>query len=102
MALDLHGKARLKSQYSTLDAGGQLRAASCELRARCAIIHHTGYRYRMIPDTGCRYRIQTQAKGQKARHWLVLKEIIRAAPCFLFFSACVGMVLVNNISARKI
>jgi hypothetical protein len=38
--------------------------------------------------------------GKKRRYWLVLKEIIRAAPCF--FSACAGMVLVNNISARKI
>jgi hypothetical protein len=37
--------------------------------------------------------------GQKRRYWLGLKEIIRAAPPF--FSACAGMVLVNNTSARK-
>jgi hypothetical protein len=49
------------------------------------------------PWTSCAI---TQAKSGDIDSLLVLKEIIRAAPCL--FSACVGMVLVNNISARKI
>jgi hypothetical protein len=48
------------------------------------------------------HRSQDQLRdhtGKKRRYWLVIKEIIRAAPCF--FPACDGMVLVNNTSARK-
>jgi hypothetical protein len=48
---------------------------------------HTSYR---MQHTG--YRIQDT--GKKRRYWLVLKEIVRAARCPLFFSSCVGMVLV--------
>jgi hypothetical protein len=36
--------------------------------------------------------------GRKRRYWLVLKEIIRAAPCFCLR---VLALAVNNISARK-
>jgi hypothetical protein len=40
-------------------------------------------------------------RSQKARYWLVLKEIIRTAFCF-FLRVLASCVLVNNISARKI
>jgi hypothetical protein len=52
-----------------------------------------------------------KARRREARYWLVLEVKVKVKgvkgnntrrPRPLFFSACVGMVLVNNISARKI
>jgi hypothetical protein len=57
--------------------------------AQCNVTHH------MAED---QLRDHT---GQKAKYWLVLKEIIHNTRRPLFFSACVGIVLVNNISSRK-
>jgi hypothetical protein len=37
--------------------------------------------------------------GQKAKYWLIFKQIMRAAAP-RFFCVCVGVSLVNNISAR--
>jgi hypothetical protein len=41
-----------------------------------------------------------QAKSGGIVYWLVIKEIIRAATCFLFVSACVGMALVVKQNFR--
>jgi hypothetical protein len=88
----------------------QLRAPSS------APAHRRHHRHRPPQPSGLRPQPQAQAQGsglglrgmghdqlrdhtgQKARCWLVLKEIIRAAPCF--FCVCWHGALVNNISAR--
>jgi hypothetical protein len=72
------------------------RTALAKTRTKTLKRIHIHIAYCSHPQTQDQLRDHT---GKKRRYWLVLKEITRAAPCF--FSACVGMVLVNNISARK-
>jgi hypothetical protein len=74
------------------------RTALAKTRTKALKRIHINIAYCSHPQTQDQLRDHT---GKKRRYWLVLKETTRNTRRPLFFSACVGMVLVNNISARK-
>jgi hypothetical protein len=65
--------------------------ASTPTTTACGIGHPLGLGTEQLGDQ----------PGQKAKYWLIFKQITRAAPRFFVCAVCVGMSLVNSISVRK-